>query len=316
MTGVVKKQGKVLLLAIPFIVLLLIDIIVQHICLILAIISVLLVYERFNDQVIHQYIKREKCSKWKLLAIVFYSTSICFIIIKSPLVAFYWMIDEHFFLEEANHGFWNQLVSVFMMDYVFKYLVLILKCLLVLSNKHQSHRKKLFKIGSIFFVIEVISQLVRCAVPVVQWITYCIYNSHENFLLRVICTCFYSGIKMFFIVNKVQLFWNVFGLSTPCKAFVMSSSINTTQETCPLCDDVITNFAVVQCKKRHHLCSECASTWFDRFPKCPCCQENWELSQVYLQYDRSTREPEKPANLLQLSNFWKSGTTDSLVYLF
>ena len=62
MIDVVKHQFKLMFLALPFLIVYLFDEIRSNICFILILVSLIIVYERFNEFVVHQYINTVSCS--------------------------------------------------------------------------------------------------------------------------------------------------------------------------------------------------------------------------------------------------------------
>ena len=58
MIDVVKHQFKLMFLALPFLIVYLFDEIRTNICFIIILVSLIIVFERFNEFVVHQYINK------------------------------------------------------------------------------------------------------------------------------------------------------------------------------------------------------------------------------------------------------------------
>jgi len=320
MIDVVKHQFKLMFLALPFLIVYLFDEIRTNICFIIILVSLIIVFERFNEFVVHQYINKKNQSCTLQLLLILFSIIASFLICISPYTKSYWLLDDSFFaLNKNSEGFWNTIAAAILMDFVFKLGTVSVKTSLIFIRYcNYKFKQKYMILDGMFYAIETLMQLLRCLIITPQWIKYSICFSHAWISVKIICTLGYCIGKAFFLWNKIQLVYNIPTTLRKSKAYSVLESQGYAEheinQTCPKCEEKIPLNEVIKinCSKLHAMCKTCASIWFARFPMCPLCKSSFECKKLIEIFKPSLQPIKEPVHLTKIINLWKTGITDSL----
>lgn len=355
MLSVLKEQGKLLLLGLPFVVIFLIDALRQHFLPILIVLSLITVFESLNEVLLHQHINKRRYDPFKLWILISFCLFISLLIFFAEPTQSYWFLTRDFFTwsrpddVDGNvcSSFWSQLFACFLIDFVLRLITICLKSGLLMYGHVQRKKNCLFLLSNKFFAMEALSQMLRFLAPAPQWIKYCFFQSHSLLALRIVCLVGYCVGKVCFFVTKMKICINAY--SSSCDQPEAYKLLDEKEDAtmldpdfeCPICEEIIQPKlqAVIKCGKSHRLCVYCASVWFARFKKCPLCDADYDRRCIYRCFAAQHQPPppaaclmsqqdgaeccsgrddelKRPRNLHSVSHPWGTSTTDSVAQLF
>ncbi|KOX76359.1 RING finger and transmembrane domain-containing protein 2 [Melipona quadrifasciata] len=226
---------------------------------------VLIVTFNYSNNVVKREVAKQNNKNWlSLLVIMCYITG-CIIFI-------HFEYNIRIFSPYSQPlTIWELLWIVLITDFVLKLITIIFKVFLTcLPSKLLPLRKR----GKCFVMMEAISQLCRCIVPIQSWFYYffeCYQGSEKIF--GILLSLFYTVSKGTDLFSRMKLFktaiWKLFqnvnlGISPTKEQLVASGGI------CAICHDQYSMPVRLQCK--HIFCETCVLTWLNREYSCPLCR--------------------------------------------
>ncbi|XP_039271176.2 E3 ubiquitin-protein ligase RNFT1-like isoform X3 [Styela clava] len=308
-----EAQKSLLWQSLPLLVLILISIILENVISILLFVALISTFDTINDFIVKQSSRPKKIAKVKaLLLSVYLIGCIC---LSFPIIRKHWLIRMiHFYSWWRDHGsFWSGLYLVTIMDFLFKYFTMFIKCLiLLLSGKVITGQKR----GKIYMAVEGVSQIFRCFLPIPEWSKYILrYHFGFSSVISWIIFIIYVIMKLKTVKNKIFPLISVLRQRTVTGTELQPASADDISalpdaRLCPICQDPFIEPVKLPCE--HIYCMDCISIWFDREQHCPFCA-SYSINSVILglqsaitplaQYTSSNRK-------------WKTGTTDYLIQFF
>ncbi|XP_063002495.1 E3 ubiquitin-protein ligase RNFT1 [Elgaria multicarinata webbii] len=260
--------------SVPYILILSIKLLLQHVTGISLGIGLLTTFMYANKSIVNQVFLRERCSKLQcawllvfltgsslLLYYAFYSQSLHYsLILLSPTVDFM--------------NFWEVLWIVGITDFVLKFLFMSLKCIiLLLPSFIMSFKSK----GYWFMLLEELCQHYRRIVPIPVWFRYFIglreRDSMLGWSLGILLALFYLILKLLSFFGHLKNFRRVLRVFYTRPNYGVAASKRQCAEAddiCSICQAEFQKPLLLICQ--HIFCDECIALWFNREKTCPLCR--------------------------------------------
>uniref|UniRef100_A0A8D0HL71 E3 ubiquitin-protein ligase RNFT1 n=1 Tax=Sphenodon punctatus TaxID=8508 RepID=A0A8D0HL71_SPHPU len=260
--------------SLPYILILGVKLIMQHIIGISLGIGLLTTFMYANKSIVNQVFLRERCSKLQcvwllvfltgsslLLYYTFYSQSLYYsLIFLNPTVDFM--------------SFWEVLWIVGITDFILKFLFMSFKCfILLLPSFMMSFKSK----GYWYMLLEELCQYYRMIVPVPVWFRYLIGNRELDgvlgWSLGVLLGLLYLILKLLSFFGHLRNFRRVLQLFCSRPHYGVAASKRQCSEAddiCSICQAEFQKPLLLLCQ--HIFCEECISLWFNREKTCPLCR--------------------------------------------
>uniref|UniRef100_A0A8D2P576 E3 ubiquitin-protein ligase RNFT1 n=1 Tax=Zosterops lateralis melanops TaxID=1220523 RepID=A0A8D2P576_ZOSLA len=260
--------------SLPYLLILCVKLLVQHITGISLGIGLLTTYAYANKSIVNQVFLRERCSKlqctWLLLylsgsSLLLYYTfhSQCLyqsLIFLSPTVDFM--------------NFWEVLWIVGVTDFILKFLFMGLKCFILLVPSFiMSFKSK----GYWYMLLEELCQYYRMFVPIPVWFRYLIaYGELDTALgrtLGILLGLLYLILKLLSFFGQWRNFRQVLRIFFTRPHYGVPASKRQCSESddiCSICQAEFQKPILLICQ--HTFCEECISLWFNREKTCPLCR--------------------------------------------
>ncbi|NXI77901.1 RNFT1 ligase, partial [Rhipidura dahli] len=260
--------------SLPYLLILCVKLLMQHITGISLGIGLLTTYAYANKSIVNQVFLRERCSKlqctWLLLYLsgsslllyyTFHSQSLYHsLIFLSPTVDFM--------------NFWEVLWIVGVTDFILKFLFMGLKCFILLVPSFiMSFKSK----GYWYMLLEELCQYYRMFVPIPVWFRYLIaYGELDTALgwtLGILLGLLYLILKLLSFFGQWRNFRQVLRIFFTRPHYGVPASKRQCSESddiCSICQAEFQKPILLICQ--HTFCEECISLWFNREKTCPLCR--------------------------------------------
>lgn len=255
----------------PFILILLAKVCFQHKLGIAVCIGMASTFAYANLTVKHQVSLREKRSVLTALWIlVFLIGNMVFLYYTFSTQELY---KSLIFLKTSveSMDFFDLLWIAGITDFVLKYITIGFKCLvLILPRIILAFKTR----GSLYLLIEEVSQLLRSLIPIQLWYK-CIMEgeSTNSYLLEGTLIVLYSLCKFLDVCGRIgglRKALKILCKSQSCGVRATSQQCSEAGEICPICQAEFREPVMLVCQ--HVFCDECACLWFDRERSCPLCR--------------------------------------------
>ncbi|XP_074969496.1 E3 ubiquitin-protein ligase RNFT1 isoform X2 [Phalacrocorax aristotelis] len=238
--------------SLPYILILCVKLIMQHIIGISLGIGLLTTYMYANNSIVNQVFLRERCSKLQCAWLLVYLTG-------SSLLLYYTFHSQSLyysliFLKPTVDfmNFWEILWIVGITDFILKFLFMGFKCfILLVPSFAMSFKSK----GYWYMLLEELCQYYRMFVPIPVWFRYLIgYGELDSVL----------GWTVGILLGLLYLILKHYGVTASKRQCSEADDI------CSICQAEFQKPILLICQ--HTFCEECISLWFNREKTCPLCR--------------------------------------------
>ncbi|NXW66425.1 RNFT1 ligase, partial [Eurystomus gularis] len=260
--------------SLPYILILCVKLVTQHIIGISLGIGLLTTYMYANKSIVNQVFLRERCSKLQcawllvylagsslLLYYTFHSQSLYYsLIFLNPTVDFM--------------DFWEVLWIVGITDFILKFLFMGFKCfILLVPSFMMSFKSK----GYWYMLLEELCQYYRMFVPIPVWFRYLIGSGELDSVLGwtpgILLGLLYLILKLLSFYGQLRNFRQVLRIFCTRPHYGVTASKRQCSESddiCSICQAEFQKPILLICQ--HTFCEECISLWFNREKTCPLCR--------------------------------------------
>ncbi|NXV75902.1 RNFT1 ligase, partial [Atlantisia rogersi] len=260
--------------SLPYILILCVKLIMQHIIGISLGIGLLTTYMYANKSIVNQVFLRERCSKLQCAWLLVYLTG-------SSLLLYYTfhsqsLYNSLIFLNPTVDfmNFWEVLWIVGVTDFILKFLFMSFKCfILLVPSFMMSFKSK----GYWYMLLEELCQYYRMFVPIPVWFRYLIgYGELDNGLgwtLGILLGLLYLILKILSFFGQLRNFRQVLRIFCTRPHYGVPASKRQCSESddiCSICQAEFQKPILLLCQ--HTFCEECISLWFNREKTCPLCR--------------------------------------------
>ncbi|NXC41881.1 RNFT1 ligase, partial [Penelope pileata] len=260
--------------SLPYILILCVKLITQHIIGISLGIGLLTTYIYANKSIVNQVFLRERCSKLQCAWLLVYLTG-------SSLLLYYTFHSQslYYSLIFLNptvdfKNFWEVLWIVGVTDFILKFLFMGFKCFVLLVPSFiMSFKSK----GYWYMLLEELCQYYRMFVPIPVWFRYLIgYGEPDSVLgwtLGILLGLFYLILKLLSFFGQWKNFRQVLRIFCTRPHYGVTASKRQCSESddiCSICQAEFQKPILLICQ--HTFCEECISLWFNREKTCPLCR--------------------------------------------
>ncbi|NXN97922.1 RNFT1 ligase, partial [Rhinopomastus cyanomelas] len=260
--------------SLPYILILCVKLMVQHVIGISLGIGLLTTYMYANKSIVNQVFLRERCSKLQCAWLLLYLTG-------SSLLLYYTFHSQSLyysliFLNPTVDfmDFWEVLWIVGITDFILKFLFMGFKCfILLVPSFMMSFKSK----GYWYMLLEELCQYYRMFVPIPVWFRYLIgYGELESVLgstLGILLGLVYLILKLLSFFGQLRNFRQVLRIFCTRPHYGVPASKRQCSESddiCSICQAEFQKPILLICQ--HTFCEECISLWFNREKTCPLCR--------------------------------------------
>ncbi|KAM6337914.1 E3 ubiquitin-protein ligase RNFT1 [Alca torda] len=260
--------------SLPYILILCVKLIMQHIIGISLGIGLLTTYMYANKSIVNQVFLRERCSKLQCAWLLVYLTG-------SSLLLYYTFHSQSLyysliFLNPTVDfmNFWEVLWIVGVTDFILKFLFMGFKCfILLVPSFMMSFKSK----GYWYMLLEELCQYYRMFVPIPVWFRYLIgYGELDSVLgwtLGILLGLLYLILKLLSFFGQLRNFRQVLRIFCTRPHYGVPASKRQCSESddiCSICQAEFQKPILLICQ--HTFCEECISLWFNREKTCPLCR--------------------------------------------
>ncbi|XP_035199047.1 E3 ubiquitin-protein ligase RNFT1 isoform X1 [Oxyura jamaicensis] len=260
--------------SLPYILILCVKLIMQHIIGISLGIGLLTTYMYANKSIVNQVFLRERCSKLQCAWLLVYLTG-------SSLLLYYTFHSQslYYSLIFLNptvdfKNFWEVLWIVGVTDFILKFLFMGFKCFILLVPSFiMSFKSK----GYWYMLLEELCQYYRMFVPIPVWFRFLIgYGEPDSVLgwtLGILLGLLYLILKLLSFFGQLRNFKQVLRIFFTRPHYgVMASKrqCSESDDICSICQAEFQKPILLICQ--HTFCEECISLWFNREKTCPLCR--------------------------------------------
>ncbi|NXF65151.1 RNFT1 ligase, partial [Ciccaba nigrolineata] len=268
--------------SLPYILILCVKLIMQHIIGISLGIGLLTTYMYANKSIVNQVFLRERCSKLQCAWLLVYLTG-------SSLLLYYTFHSQSLyysliFLNPTVDfmNFWEVLWIVGVTDFILKFLFMGFKCfILLVPSFMMSFKSK----GYWYMLLEELCQYYRMFVPIPVWFRYLIGNGELDSVLGwslgillgllyfILKVCFLFPFQLLSFFGQLRNFRRVLRIFCTRPHYGVTASKRQCSESddiCSICQAEFQKPILLICQ--HTFCEECISLWFNREKTCPLCR--------------------------------------------
>ncbi|NXF07028.1 RNFT1 ligase, partial [Smithornis capensis] len=260
--------------SLPYLLILCVKLIMQHIIGISLGIGLLTTYAYANKSIVNQVFLRERCSKFQCSWLLLYLTG-------SSLLLYYTFHSQSLyysliFLTPTVDfmNFWEVLWIVGVTDFILKFLFMGLKCFILLVPSFiMSFKSK----GYWYMLLEELCQNYRMFVPIPVWFRYLIahgeLDSVLGWTLGILLGLLYLILKLLSFFGQLRNFRKVLRIFFTRPLYGVPASKRQCSESddiCSICQAEFQKPILLICQ--HTFCEECISLWFNREKTCPLCR--------------------------------------------
>nr|XP_010305405.1 PREDICTED: RING finger and transmembrane domain-containing protein 1 [Balearica regulorum gibbericeps] len=260
--------------SLPYILILCVKLIMQHIIGISLGIGLLTTYMYANKSIVNQVFLRERCSKLQCTWLLVYlsgSSLLLYYTFRSQSL-YYSLIFLNPTVDFMN--FWEVLWIVGVTDFILKFLFMGFKCfVLLVPSFMMSFKSK----GYWYMLLEELCQYYRMFVPIPVWFRYLIgYGELDSVLgwtLGILLGLLYLILKLLSFFGQLRSFRQVLRIFCTRPHYGVTASKRQCSESddiCSICQAEFQKPILLICQ--HTFCEECISLWFNREKTCPLCR--------------------------------------------
>ncbi|XP_004707054.1 E3 ubiquitin-protein ligase RNFT1 [Echinops telfairi] len=260
--------------SLPYILILSVKLVMQHITGISLGIGLLTTFMYANKSIVNQVFLRERCSKircaWLLVFLAGSSLLLYYTFHSQSL--YYSLI---FLKPTLDHlSFWEILWIVGITDFILKFIGMGLKCLLLLVPSFIVPFKSK---GFWYMLLEELCQYYRTFVPIPVWFRYLVsYGEFGNLTSRslgILLALFYLILKLLDFFRHLRTFRQVLRIFFTRPSYGVAASkrqCSDVDDICSICQAEFQKPVLLICQ--HIFCEECITLWFNREKTCPLCR--------------------------------------------
>ncbi|NXX47866.1 RNFT1 ligase, partial [Tricholaema leucomelas] len=260
--------------SLPYILILCVKLVMQHIIGISLGIGLLTTYMYANKSIVNQVFLRERCSKLQCAWLLAYLTG-------SSLLLYYTFHSQSLyysliFLKPTVDfmDLWEVLWIVGITDFILKFLFMGFKCfILLVPSFMMSFKSK----GYWYMLLEELCQYYRMFVPIPVWFRYLIgkgeLDSVLGWTLGILLGLLYLILKILSFFGQLRSFRQVLRIFCTRPHYGVTASKRQCSESddiCSICQAEFQKPILLICQ--HTFCEECISLWFNREKTCPLCK--------------------------------------------
>ncbi|XP_037351245.1 E3 ubiquitin-protein ligase RNFT1, partial [Talpa occidentalis] len=259
--------------SLPYILILGVKLVMQHITGISLGIGLLTTFMYANKSIVNQVFLRERCSKiqcaWLLVFLAGSSVLLYYAFHSQSL--YYSLIFLNPTLEHLS--FWEVLWITGITDFILKFLFMGLKCLILLVPCFILPFKSK---GYWYMLLEELCQYYRTFVPMPVWFRYLIsYGNFDNVTqsLGIALALLYLILKLLDITGHVRTFLRVLRIFFTRPSYGVTATkrqCSDVDDICSICQAEFQKPILLICQ--HIFCEECITIWFNREKTCPLCR--------------------------------------------
>ncbi|NXU48911.1 RNFT1 ligase, partial [Turnix velox] len=259
--------------SLPYILILGVKLIMQHITGISLGIGLLTTYIYANKSIVNQVFLRERCSKLQCAWLLVYLTG-------SSLLLYYTFHSQSLYYRLAKMrnqscpNFWEVLWIVGVTDFILKFLFMGFKCfILLVPSFMMSFKSK----GYWYMLLEELCQYYRMFVPIPVWFRFLIgsgeLESALGWTLGILLALLYLILKLLSFFGQLRNFRQVLRIFCTRPHYGVPASkrqCSDSDDICSICQAEFQKPILLICQ--HTFCEECISLWFNREKTCPLCR--------------------------------------------
>uniref|UniRef100_A0A8C5L6D5 E3 ubiquitin-protein ligase RNFT1 n=2 Tax=Jaculus jaculus TaxID=51337 RepID=A0A8C5L6D5_JACJA len=260
--------------SLPYILILGIKLVMQHITGISLGIGLLTTFMYANKSIVNQVFLRERSSKiqcaWLLVFLAGSSVLLYYTFHSQSL--YYSLIFLNPTLGPLS--FWEVLWIIGITDFILKFLFMGLKCLILLVPSFIMPFKSK---GYWYMLLEELCQYYRSFVPIPVWFRYLIsygeFGHVTRWSLGILLALFYLILKLLDFFGHLRTFRHVLQLFFTRPSYGVAASkrqCSAVDDICPICQAEFQKPILLICQ--HIFCDECIALWFNREKTCPLCR--------------------------------------------
>uniref|UniRef100_A0A8I5ZUV7 E3 ubiquitin-protein ligase RNFT1 n=1 Tax=Rattus norvegicus TaxID=10116 RepID=A0A8I5ZUV7_RAT len=258
----------------PYILILGIKLVMQHITGISLGIGLLTTFMYANKSIVNQVFLRERSSKlrcaWLLVFLAGSSVLLYYTFHSQSL--HYSLIFLNPTLEQLS--FWEVLWIVGITDFILKFFFMGLKCLVLLVPSFIVPFKSK---GYWYMLLEELCQYYRIFVPIPVWFRYLIsygeFGNVTTWSLGILLALLYLILKLLDFFGHLRTFRQVLRIFFTRPSYGVPASKRQCSDMdgiCPICQAEFQKPVLLFCQ--HIFCEECITLWFNREKTCPLCR--------------------------------------------
>ncbi|NXQ49687.1 RNFT1 ligase, partial [Catharus fuscescens] len=260
--------------SLPYLLILCVKLLMQHITGISLGIGLLTTYVYANKSIVNQVFLRERCSKLQCTWLLLYLSG-------SSLLLYYTFHSQSLyhsliFLSPSVDfmNFWEVLWIVGVTDFILKFLFMGLKCFILLVPSFiMSFKSK----GYWYMLLEELCQYYRMFVPIPVWFRYLMAHGELDtalgWTLGILLGLLYLILKLLSFFGQWRNFRQVLRIFFTRPHYGVPASKRQCSESddiCSICQAEFQKPILLICQ--HTFCEECISLWFNREKTCPLCR--------------------------------------------
>lgn len=260
--------------SLPYILILGIKLVMQHITGISLGIGLLTTFLYANKSIVNQVFLRERSSKiqcvW-LLVFLGGSSVLLYYTFQSQTL-YYSLIFLNPTLD--NLSFWEVLWIVGITDFILKFLFMGFKCLILLVPSFIMPFKSK---GYWYMLLEELCQCYRIFVPIPVWFRYFVsygeFGNGTRWSLGILLALFYLILKLLDFFGHLRTFRQVLRIFFTRPSYGVAASKRQcadVDDICSICQAEFQKPILLICQ--HIFCEECIALWFNREKTCPLCR--------------------------------------------
>ncbi|XP_068934289.1 E3 ubiquitin-protein ligase RNFT1 [Petaurus breviceps papuanus] len=261
--------------SLPYILILCVKLVMQHITGISLGIGLLTTFMYANKSIVNQVFLRERCSKVQctcLLVFLAGSSVLLYYTFQSQSL-YYSLIFLNPTLDFSS--FWEVLWIVGITDFILKFLFMGFKCLILLVPSFvMSFKSK----GYWYMLIEELCQYYRTFVPIPVWFRYLVSygdlgSSVTGWSLGILLGLLYLILKLLDFFGHLRTFRHALRIFLTRPSYGVTASKRQCSEAddlCSICQAEFQKPILLICQ--HIFCEECITLWFNREKTCPLCR--------------------------------------------
>ncbi|XP_054986119.1 E3 ubiquitin-protein ligase RNFT1 [Sorex araneus] len=260
--------------SLPYILILGVKLVMQHLTGISLGIGLLTTFMYANKSIVNQVFLRERCSKiqcaWLLIFLAGSSVLLYYTFQSQSL--YYSLIFLNPTLDHLN--FWEVLWIIGITDFVLKFLFMGLKCLILLVPSFIMPFKSK---GYWYMLLEELCQYYRTFVPMPVWFRYLVnygeFGDMTRWSLGILLALLYLILKLLNCFGHLRTFRRVLRVFFTRPSYGVAASkrqCSDVDDICSICQAEFQKPILLICQ--HIFCEECISIWFTREKTCPLCR--------------------------------------------
>lgn len=260
--------------SLPYILILGVKLVMQHLTGISLGIGLLTTFMYANKSIVNQVFLRERCSKiqcaWLLVFLAGSSVLLYYTFQSQSL--YYSLIFLNPTLDHLS--FWEVLWIIGITDFVLKFLFMGLKCLILLVPSFIMPFKSK---GYWYMLLEELCQYYRTFVPVPVWFRYLVnygeFGDITRWSLGILLALLYLILKLLNCFGHLRTFRRVLRVFFTRPSYGVTASkrqCSDVDDICSICQAEFQKPILLICQ--HIFCEECITIWFTREKTCPLCR--------------------------------------------